>query len=66
MSDLPDFTTIRVLYRDNNLTLWGIPYDMRPGQAPRDLQRAYADYEWISIAVTCAAPSPVDRRKESR
>jgi hypothetical protein len=32
---------IKVLYRaPDTLALWGIPYDMRPGQAPRDLQRA--------------------------
>jgi hypothetical protein len=29
--------SIKRLYRDRNGALWGIPYDMRPGQAPRDL-----------------------------
>ena len=35
---------ICVLYRDH-LYLYGIPYRMREGQSPRDLQRAYRDYE---------------------
>lgn len=29
--------SIKRLYRDRNGVLWGVPYDMRPGQAPRDL-----------------------------
>lgn len=36
--------SIRVLYRDSNLALWGIPYDMRPGQSPSDLKRAHDLY----------------------
>lgn len=32
-----DLRSVRVLYRDRNLQLWGIPYDLRPGQSPRDL-----------------------------
>jgi len=39
-----DLSKIRVLYRDVNMQLWGIPYDMREGQSPRDLQRAYEQY----------------------
>jgi hypothetical protein len=35
---------IRVLYRQpDTLSLWGIPYGMRPGQAPRDLWRGCVD-----------------------
>lgn len=26
------------------MSLWGIPYDMRPGQQPGDLRRAHRDY----------------------
>jgi hypothetical protein len=36
--------SVRVLYRDGNMQLWGIPYKMRPGQQPRDLERAHHDY----------------------
>lgn len=36
---------IAVLYREKiNLTLWGIPYEMREGQQPSDLKRAYDNY----------------------
>jgi hypothetical protein len=42
--ELP-LSSIRVLFRaPDALTLWGIPYEMRPGQSPRDLWRAY--HEW--------------------
>ena len=44
MASFPELAKIRVLYRDGNLGLWGIPYDMRPGQAPRDIYRAHAEY----------------------
>lgn len=30
--------SIKILYRDRNLSLWGIPYLLRPGQSPRHLQ----------------------------
>jgi len=37
--------SIRVLYRVGDATeLWGIPYDMRPGQSPRDLWKAHHEY----------------------
>lgn len=37
--------SIKVLYRaPDTLTLYGIPYDMRPGQQPGDLWRAHRDY----------------------
>ena len=39
--------SVRVLYRDRNLQLWGIPYEMRPGQAPRHLQDAGNTTGWI-------------------
>ena len=40
--------TIRVLYRaPDTLSLWGIPYGMRPGQQPRDLQRVGNTNGWI-------------------
>lgn len=41
--------TVRVLYRDANCQLWGIPYLMRRdvGQQPRDLQRAGRTEGWI-------------------
>ena len=36
---------IKVLFRDpNTFALYGIPYKMRPGQAPGDLYRAHRDY----------------------
>jgi len=42
--ELP-LSSIRVLFRaPDALTLWGIPYEMRPGQAPRDLWRAYNEW----------------------
>ena len=37
----PRLRDIRVLYREpDTLTLWGIPYEMRPGQQPSDILRA--------------------------
>ena len=39
--------SIRVLFRDaDSLDLWGIPYDMRPGQGPKDIARAFRE-DWI-------------------
>lgn len=39
-----DLSTVRVLYRrSDTLTLYGIPYAMRPGQSPRDIYRAGRD-----------------------
>lgn len=36
-----DLDSIRTLYRQpDTLALWGIPYDMRPEQSPRDLWNA--------------------------
>lgn len=36
--------SIRVLYRGKDLVLWGIPYGMRSGQNPSDLERAHDNY----------------------
>lgn len=40
-----DLSSVRVLWRDRNGGLWGIPYDMRPGQSPHhireDLRRGW-------------------------
>ena len=41
------FKTIRVLYRDANLSLWGVPYNLRPGQSPRHIQDAGNARDWI-------------------
>ena len=44
--------TIKILYRENGtLGLWGIPYDMRPGQSPGDLKAAGNDKAWIYLGV---------------
>ena len=32
-----NLASIRVLWRDRNGGLWGIPYGMRPGQSPHNL-----------------------------
>lgn len=46
-------STIRVLWRQPNgsMSLWGIPYPMRPGQAPRDLYERFdgpaPDWIWL-------------------
>lgn len=42
-----NLSNIRVLYRDVNCQLYGLPYDLRPGQSPRDLQRAGKTQGWI-------------------
>lgn len=40
--------SLRVLWRKPNcLSLWGIPYEMRPGQSPRDLYNAGRTEGWI-------------------
>lgn len=45
MSIVEQLRTIRVLWRQPYvLTLWGIPYTMRPGQQPYDLWKAHRDY----------------------
>ena len=38
--------SIKVLFRaPDSLTLYGISYDMREGQAPGDLWRAFHEYQ---------------------
>jgi hypothetical protein len=47
MSVVFDVDAIRVLFREcYTLTLWGIPYRMRPGQAPKDIVNRV---EWIYL-----------------
>jgi hypothetical protein len=41
------FDKIRVLFRAPNLELYGIPYEMREGQAPKDLWES--QYPYIEI-----------------
>ena len=43
-----DLDKIKVLFRDKNLQLWGIPYRMRPNtnQQPADIKRAHDEYVW--------------------
>ena len=39
---------IKVLYREpDTLSLWGIPYEMRVGQQPRDLWHRRYETGWI-------------------
>ena len=39
---------IQVLYRQNDtMSLWGIPYTMRPGQSPSDLLAAGNIQGWV-------------------
>lgn len=45
MSLADKLKTIKVLFRmPDSLALIGIPYDMKPGQQPRDLWKAFRDY----------------------
>lgn len=41
--------SIKTLYRQSDtLSLWGIPYKMRPGQQPRDIRPEYrTDWIWL-------------------
>lgn len=39
-----DLATIKTLYRNRTMELIGIPYPMRAGQSPRDLERAKAGW----------------------
>ena len=47
-------STIKVLYRDSNGVLWGIPYFLRHGQSPRDLE-AHPQRSWIYLGSTHVA-----------
>jgi len=47
-SQSADLSSIRVLYRDTHLSLWGIPYNLRPDQQPKDISSAYrSDWIWL-------------------
>ena len=39
-----DLRKIKILFRTADLALYGIPYDLRPGQQPIHLWRAHQDY----------------------
>jgi hypothetical protein len=43
----PKFNKIRILFRSPNLELYGIPYEMREGQSPKDLWES--KYPYIEI-----------------
>ncbi len=44
-----NLATIRVVYLlPDSLTLCGVPYEMRPGQSPKDIQERYRG-EWIYL-----------------
>lgn len=57
--DVNKLQTVRVLWCEpETLRLWGIPYDLRPGQQPRDLWRESAAWrggaraDWIQLKRT--------------
>lgn len=56
--------SIRVLYRQpDTMALWGIPYDMRPGQAPLDLWRSRTIPDTAKLTIgwfgsTLSSPGP--------
>lgn len=56
--------SIRVLYRqDDTLALWGIPYDMRPGQGPKDILPRFRDHWiWLGSPGWWGSYSRVDQR----
>lgn len=58
---LSDLKKIKVLFRDaqGSMALWGIPYDMKQGQSPSDLQRADNTKEWFYLGVPGAEPKEV-------
>lgn len=49
-----DLASIKVLYRDGNHQLWGVPYTMRPGigQTPRHLFDAGQTTGWIWLGAS--------------
>ena len=45
------FSSIKILFRSpDTLTLWGIPYEMRPGQSPGDLWRSNSHPDTLAQA----------------
>lgn len=61
-----NLNSIRTLYRQpDTLALWGIPYDMRPGQNPRDLWNASRPDVLLAraggrLGAMMHAPGPLD------
>lgn len=47
---------IQVVYLDRNFIFWGLPYGLRPGQSPRDIDRGpFGDRfrdEWVYLGST--------------
>ncbi len=55
-------STIRVLYRDLNGQLWGIPYLLRHGQSPRDIE-SHPKRNWIYLGAVHVARGGKDKGK---
>lgn len=55
---------IRVLFRDaDTLSLWGLPYEMRLGQAPRDVHRNHrGEWIWLGQPGWFGSMTPEERR----
>lgn len=52
-------STIRILFRaPDHLSLYGVPYDMRPGQSPGDLWRAVRDWQPLPLGRLGGARRP--------
>jgi len=58
---------IKVLYRegDGSMKLWGVPYEMRSGQSPKDLKDANNTKDWIYLGVPGAEEEDVKEFLES-
>ena len=41
------FDDIKVLYNDPNMQLWGLPFEMRPYQAPRHFADNKEGWVWL-------------------
>ena len=53
-----DLESICILYREpDTLSLWGIPYDMRPGQQPADIADR-AGWVWLGSPGWYGSMSP--------
>jgi hypothetical protein len=55
----PSLSAIRILYRDQNLTLWGLPFLLRAGQSPKDLDDAGNRGGWIYLGATSVRDNAV-------
>ena len=61
---MTDLSEIKVLFRaPDSLALWGIPYEMRPGQAPRNLWDGNRREDVLAqargyVGATMSAPGP--------